>query len=59
MEYLRPGQACAKLGISVPTLRRWIENGRLKAIRLPTSGERRIPQDEVDRLLLEMQERAR
>ena len=59
MEYLRPGQACAKLGISIPTLRRWIENGRLNVVRLPTSGERRVPQSEVDRLLLEMQERGR
>ena len=35
--------------VHVATVRRWIANGQLRAIRLP-GGNFRIPQAEVDRL---------
>ena len=54
MEYLRPGEAAARLGISVATLRRWVEQGRVDAIRLPTTGERRISRETIDRLVAKM-----
>lgn len=43
-------QAAEQLAVSQPTIRRWIDQGRLRAVRLP-SGQYRIEQAEVDRLL--------
>lgn len=47
---LRIGQAAAVLGVSVDTLRRWEEEGRLLVAR-SAGGQRLVPMDEVRRLL--------
>lgn len=47
---LRIGQAAALLGVSVDTLRRWEDGGRLRVERSP-GGQRLVPAAEVQRLL--------
>jgi excisionase family DNA binding protein len=42
--------ACLHLGVSMPTLRRWIKAGRIKPKRTPT-GEHRFKRSELDLLL--------
>lgn len=42
--------ACAHLGISIPTMRRWIKAGTLKPKRTPT-GDYRFRISELDTLL--------
>lgn len=49
---LRIGQAATLLGVSVDTLRRWEEEGRLLTSR-SGGGQRRVPLAEVRRLLAE------
>jgi molybdopterin-binding protein len=51
-EGLRIGQAAALLGVSVDTLRRWENEGRLVLDR-SAGGQRLVPLDEVQRLLAE------
>jgi excisionase family DNA binding protein len=41
--------ACDALGVSPSTLRRWVESGRIRALRTP-GGHRRFPASEVRRL---------
>jgi excisionase family DNA binding protein len=41
--------ACDALGVSASTLRRWVESGRIKALRTP-GGHRRFPASEIRRL---------
>lgn len=50
VETLRIGQAAELLGVGVETLRRWEEDGELRAVR-SAGGQRLIPLDEVSRLL--------
>ena len=47
---LRLKEVCKILGISYITLKRWIYNGTIKAIKTPT-GRWRIPKSEVERIL--------
>jgi len=47
---LRPKEACRLLGVSYVTLRRWIKEGKIRAIQTP-GGKYRIPESEVKRLL--------
>lgn len=43
-----------RLGLKPPTLRRWVDEGRIRAVRLGgTGGHRRIPYQEVARLAAE------
>lgn len=49
-ESLRIGQAAAVLDVSVDTLRRWEDEGRLQLQR-STGGQRLVPMAEVRRLL--------
>lgn len=49
---LRIGQAAELLGITVETLRRWAEAGRIRVERSP-GGQRRVEVGEVSRLLAE------
>jgi excisionase family DNA binding protein len=44
------GEAAERLDISVVTLRRWIKDGKLGYIRLP-SGQYRFRSEDVDALL--------
>ncbi|ESQ24170.1 MAG: DNA binding domain, excisionase family [uncultured Acidilobus sp. JCHS] len=46
---LRPKEACQRLGISYPTLARWVREGRIRAIRT-AGGKYRIPESEVRRI---------
>jgi len=47
---LRPKEVCRILGVSYPTLRRWIKEGRIRAVQT-VGGKYRIPESEVKRLL--------
>jgi molybdopterin-binding protein len=47
---LRIGQAAALLGVSVDTLRRWEDEGRIELLR-SEGGQRLVPLPEVQRLL--------
>jgi len=47
---LRPKEACSLLGVSYSTLRRWIKEGRIRAVQT-IGGKYRIPESEVRRLL--------
>jgi excisionase family DNA binding protein len=49
---LSVGQAAGELHVSPSTVRNWVDKGYISAFRLP-SGVRRIPQDEVTRLVNE------
>jgi molybdopterin-binding protein len=57
-ETYRIGEAAAMLGVRVETLRRWEREGRLATARTP-GGQRRVPAEEVARLLVEGRERAK
>ena len=46
--FLRIGQAAQRLGVSPDTVRRWIDMGRLEAVFLPGSGERRVSDTAVE-----------
>ncbi|MGC8678525.1 MAG: IS607 family transposase [Fervidicoccaceae archaeon] len=47
---LRPKEVCELLGVSYATLRRWIKEGRVKAVQT-IGGKYRIPESEVRRIL--------
>jgi len=47
---LRPKEACSRLGVSYSTLRRWVKEGRIRAVQT-IGGKYRIPESEVRRLL--------
>lgn len=47
---LRPRDAAVALQISYPTIKQWIYNRKLRAVKTP-GGHYRIPQSEIDRLL--------
>ena len=46
---LRPKEACQRLGISYPTLARWVKEGKIRAVRT-AGGKYRIPESEVRRI---------
>ena len=47
---MRPKDACRVLGVSYVTLRRWIKEGKIRAVQT-LGGKYRIPESEVKRLL--------
>jgi excisionase family DNA binding protein len=49
-ELLTTGAAAAVLGVSDETLRRWVEDKRVRHIRLP-SGQLRFRRSDLDELL--------
>lgn len=49
MESLKPKDAAKLIGISYPTIKQWIYNGKIESIRTP-GGHHRIPPQEVHRL---------
>jgi len=55
-ESYRIGEAAEMLGVRVETLRRWDREGALRTTRTP-GGQRRVPADELARLLSERTER--
>ena len=48
-EVMTPGRAAAALGISIETLRRWEQDGKISAFRTP-GGQRRFARSEIDRV---------
>jgi two-component system, OmpR family, response regulator RpaA len=42
------GQAAGLLGVSVQTVNRWFDQGRLAGYRIPSSNERRIPRTDLE-----------
>jgi molybdopterin-binding protein len=49
---IRIGRAAEMLGVTVDTVRRWADSGRLRTVR-SAGGQRRVPIDEVTRLITE------
>lgn len=47
MKYVRPKEAASILGVAVSSLRRWEEEGKIKAIKTP-SGHRRYSIEEIE-----------
>lgn len=53
-EFLNVRQASKELGVHENTIRNWETGGLLRGIRLPGSGFRRFPREEIDRMKREM-----
>ena len=49
MESLKPKDAAKLIGISYPTIKQWIYDGKIKSSKTP-GGHHRIPQAEIERL---------
>lgn len=49
-QLMRPGEFARRLGVHSETVRRWLAKGDLEYVRFP-SGERRIPESELTRML--------
>ena len=49
MESLKPKDAAKLIGISYPTIKQWIYDGKIEAVKTP-GGHYRIPLKEVERL---------
>jgi molybdopterin-binding protein len=47
---LKPREAAVRLGISYPTLKKWIYSGKLRTITTP-GGHHRIPESELERFI--------
>ena len=52
--YVTLKRAAQELGVHVQTLRNWEKSGVIRMVRLPGSGYRRVPVDEIERLQDEM-----
>jgi excisionase family DNA binding protein len=52
--YVTLKRAAQTLGVHEQTLRNWEKSGVIRLIRLPGSGYRRVPADEIKRLQEEM-----
>jgi molybdopterin-binding protein len=50
MELLRLHEAAQLVGVSYPTLKQWIYNGKIKSVKT-AGGHHRIPRSEVERLV--------
>jgi molybdopterin-binding protein len=50
MELLRLHEAAELAGVSYPTLKQWIYNGKIKSVKT-AGGHHRIPKSEVERLV--------
>jgi len=50
MELLRLHDAAKLVGVSYPTLKQWIYNGKIKSVKT-AGGHHRIPKSEVERLV--------
>lgn len=49
MESLKPKDAAKMIGISYPTIKQWIYDGKIESVKTP-GGHHRIPSKEVERL---------
>jgi molybdopterin-binding protein len=50
MELLRLHEAARLVGVSYPTLKQWIYNGKIKSVKT-AGGHHRIPKSEIERLV--------
>ena len=50
MSLLKLKEAAEMIGISYPTIKQWIYNGRIRSVKT-AGGHHRIPTEEVERLL--------
>lgn len=48
--FLSPSEVAAELEVSPTSIRRWIRDGRLRSIRLP-SGQRKVRRADVEAIL--------
>lgn len=53
-EFMNVRQAANELGVHENTIRNWEDRGLLHGIRLPGSGFRRFPKEEIERMRREM-----
>ncbi len=53
-DFMNVRQAASHLGVHENTIRNWEEKGILHGIRLPGSGFRRFPREEIERMRREM-----
>jgi excisionase family DNA binding protein len=53
-DFLNVRQAAKQLGVHENTIRNWEDAGLLHGIRLPGSGFRRFPREEIERMRREM-----
>jgi excisionase family DNA binding protein len=53
-EFLNVRETAQQLGVHENTVRNWNARGVLQGIKLPGSGFRRFPRDEVERMRREM-----
>ena len=56
-DQVRIGRAAEMLGVTVDTVRRWADGGRLKTVR-SSGGQRLVPIEEVTRLISERRQSA-
>ncbi len=47
---LKPREAATRLGISYPTLKKWIYSGKLRTVTTP-GGHHRVPESEMERFI--------
>lgn len=50
MNLLKLKDAAARIGVSYPTIKQWIYNGKIRSTKT-VGGHHRIPQEEVERIL--------
>lgn len=50
MSLLKLKEAAEMIGISYPTIKQWIYNGRIRSVKT-AGGHHRIPSEEIERLL--------
>lgn len=50
MSLLKLKEAAEIIGVSYPTIKQWIYNGKIRSVKT-AGGHHRIPQDEIDRIL--------
>lgn len=50
MDLLKINEAAEMVGVSYPTIKQWIYNGKIRSVKT-AGGHHRIPQEEVDRIL--------
>ncbi|MHB8492725.1 MAG: MerR family transcriptional regulator [Solirubrobacteraceae bacterium] len=55
--FFTSSQAARYLGVSAPTLRRWVDAGHLDCYRTP-GAQRRFSEEQLERFLASMQHRA-
>lgn len=50
-EYLRVSEVAQLLGVRAETVRVWFDQGKVRGIRLPGNGERRVARRDIEAIL--------